>query len=64
MGYQYLTLAHILLLVYDPGIPRIGLAHRAAIAKVEVCSPILLNSPRLTSASSPKLKEMFGHSVA
>lgn len=36
MGYQYLTLAHILLLVYDPRIPRVGPAHRAAIMKVEV----------------------------
>ena len=36
MGFQYLTLARILLVVYDPSIPRVGPAHKTAIEKIDV----------------------------
>jgi hypothetical protein len=37
MGCQYLELAHILLLVYDPNVPRVGPAYRNAVRVVDVC---------------------------
>jgi hypothetical protein len=40
MGYQYLELAHILLMVYDPAIPRLGPAHRSAMQLLDVCGQL------------------------
>lgn len=64
MGYQYLTLAHILLVVYDPGIPRVGPAHRAAIMKVDVSLKIRIGTEGLTFSFSLRSKGMCGFFVA
>ena len=37
MGHQYLELAFILLLVYDPTIPRVGPAYRSTVLLLDVC---------------------------
>lgn len=36
MGWQYRTLARVLLITHDPHIPRMGLGRQAAIEKMNV----------------------------
>jgi hypothetical protein len=38
MGHQYLELAYILLLVYDPMIPRVGPSYRSTVLLLDVCN--------------------------
>lgn len=42
MGHQYIELAYILLLVYDPMIPRVGPTYRRTVLLLDVCDIISL----------------------
>lgn len=38
MGYSYIVLARLLLIVHDPTIPTLGPQRRQAVAEIDVCS--------------------------
>jgi hypothetical protein len=42
MGYQYNTLAHMLLVVHDPTIPQLGPSHKQSRVVVDVCFSVLM----------------------
>lgn len=43
MGFQYNTLAHMLLVVHDPTIPQLGPSHKQVGAVVDVCCNVQFN---------------------
>ena len=62
MGYQYLTLAHILL-VYDPNIPRVGPAHKTAIKRVDASLADHCRNTETDSHPRQKSSKLYGDSV-
>jgi hypothetical protein len=68
MGYQYNTLAHMLLVVHDPTIPQLGPSHRQSRAAVDVCTSssilhLVFSNHNLANGTGRRTWTMWGGTV-